>query len=218
MSRVFRSSRSGRSSPLLAGNLTPSSTPLPATPRSAPTATRSTSFATETPPATSPGSPMTRRKSKLWVDDFLPVAPALRGRIMGVHGQTWEHCFAVLTPQRPCDGAGGTGSRGSGKAGRPFSRPAFFCVRTRAPRPSFGLPVAMECRVRDPRVPGVGPAVFGELLATLDVQSLSGRTASTGQVASKRIRWTVLPRMSLPTMERCRSPITIMSTCLSWAI
>src|SRR5262249_49232670 len=35
-----------------------------------------------------------------WVEDFLTVAPDLRGRIRGVHVQTWEHCFAVLSPAR----------------------------------------------------------------------------------------------------------------------
>ena len=48
-----------------------------------------------------------------WVEDFLTVAPGLRVRIRGVHVQTWEHCFAVLSParaavleelQRPVDG------------------------------------------------------------------------------------------------------------------
>ncbi|MCP1415538.1 FAD-dependent oxidoreductase [Paenarthrobacter sp. A20] len=31
-----------------------------------------------------------------WLEDFLAVAPALRGRIKGYHIQTWEHCFALL--------------------------------------------------------------------------------------------------------------------------
>ncbi|WP_432535136.1 flavin monoamine oxidase family protein [Kineococcus arenarius] len=35
-----------------------------------------------------------------WVEEFLAVAPELRGRIRGVHVQTWEHCFAVLSPER----------------------------------------------------------------------------------------------------------------------
>ncbi len=35
-----------------------------------------------------------------WIEDFLTVAPRLRGRIRGVHVQTWEHCFAVLSPER----------------------------------------------------------------------------------------------------------------------
>ena len=35
-----------------------------------------------------------------WVEDFLAVAPELRGRIRGVHGQTWPYCFAVLSPAR----------------------------------------------------------------------------------------------------------------------
>jgi monoamine oxidase len=35
-----------------------------------------------------------------WLEDFLTVAPRLRGRVRGVHLQTWEHCFALLSPQR----------------------------------------------------------------------------------------------------------------------
>jgi protoporphyrinogen oxidase len=35
-----------------------------------------------------------------WVEDFLAVAPELRGRVLGAHLQTWEHCFAILTPER----------------------------------------------------------------------------------------------------------------------
>lgn len=35
-----------------------------------------------------------------WVEDFLAVAPELRGRIRGVHGQTWPYCFSVLAPAR----------------------------------------------------------------------------------------------------------------------
>ncbi|MFF0990814.1 flavin monoamine oxidase family protein [Kocuria nitroreducens] len=35
-----------------------------------------------------------------WVEDFLTVVPELRGHILGVHGQSWEHCFSLLTPQR----------------------------------------------------------------------------------------------------------------------
>jgi hypothetical protein len=28
------------------------------------------------------------------------VAPQLRGRVLGVHAQTWQHCFALLSPER----------------------------------------------------------------------------------------------------------------------
>ena len=35
-----------------------------------------------------------------WVDDSLAVAPELGGRVLGAHLQTWEHCFAILTPER----------------------------------------------------------------------------------------------------------------------
>lgn len=34
-----------------------------------------------------------------WGEDFLDVVPQLRGRVVAVHGQTWQHCFAVLSPQ-----------------------------------------------------------------------------------------------------------------------
>ena len=35
-----------------------------------------------------------------WIEDFLTVAPGLRGRILGYAAQTWEHCFSVLSPVR----------------------------------------------------------------------------------------------------------------------
>ena len=35
-----------------------------------------------------------------WIEDFLEVAPQLRGRIVGAAAATWEHCFSVLSPQR----------------------------------------------------------------------------------------------------------------------
>jgi hypothetical protein len=35
-----------------------------------------------------------------WTEDFLEVAPQLRGRIVGAAAATWEHCFSVLSPQR----------------------------------------------------------------------------------------------------------------------
>jgi phytoene dehydrogenase-like protein len=35
-----------------------------------------------------------------WVDEFLAVAPELKDRVLGAHLQTWEHCFAILTPER----------------------------------------------------------------------------------------------------------------------
>ncbi|MFV0434880.1 MAG: flavin monoamine oxidase family protein [Leucobacter sp.] len=38
--------------------------------------------------------------AKAWVSDFLRVAPELEGRVLGAHLQTWEHCFALLTPER----------------------------------------------------------------------------------------------------------------------
>jgi predicted NAD/FAD-dependent oxidoreductase len=41
-----------------------------------------------------------RAATTAWVDEFLAVAPELRGRVLGAHLQTWEHCFAILTPER----------------------------------------------------------------------------------------------------------------------
>jgi monoamine oxidase len=38
--------------------------------------------------------------TRAWVEEFLAVAPELRGRVLGAHLQTWEHCFAILTPER----------------------------------------------------------------------------------------------------------------------
>ena len=35
-----------------------------------------------------------------WMEDLYTVAPQLRGRVLGVHAQTWQHCFALLSPQR----------------------------------------------------------------------------------------------------------------------
>jgi protoporphyrinogen oxidase len=35
-----------------------------------------------------------------WMEDFYTVAPQLRGRVVGVHAQTWQHCFALLSPER----------------------------------------------------------------------------------------------------------------------
>jgi monoamine oxidase len=41
-----------------------------------------------------PGNPEAQAE---WVEDFLTVAPGLRGRILDVHVETWEHCFALLS-------------------------------------------------------------------------------------------------------------------------
>jgi Flavin containing amine oxidoreductase len=38
--------------------------------------------------------------TEAWIEDFLAVAPDLQGRVIGAHLQTWQHCFAILTPQR----------------------------------------------------------------------------------------------------------------------
>jgi protoporphyrinogen oxidase len=61
-----------------------------------------------------------------WVEDFLAVAPALRGRIRAVHVQAREYCFAVLSParaaavaelRRPVDGLHFAGDWSSPTAG-----------------------------------------------------------------------------------------------------
>jgi len=43
-----------------------------------------------------PGLPGDETAEHEWIEDFLTVAPGLRGRIKGHHIQTWEHCFALL--------------------------------------------------------------------------------------------------------------------------
>ncbi|NQD88187.1 FAD-dependent oxidoreductase [Paenarthrobacter sp. CM16] len=35
-----------------------------------------------------------------WIEEFLKVAPQLRGRILGASIQSWQHCFSLLTPTR----------------------------------------------------------------------------------------------------------------------
>ncbi|QOT15509.1 NAD(P)/FAD-dependent oxidoreductase [Paenarthrobacter sp. YJN-5] len=35
-----------------------------------------------------------------WLEEFLAVAPQLRGRITGASIQSWQHCFSLLTPTR----------------------------------------------------------------------------------------------------------------------
>jgi protoporphyrinogen oxidase len=35
-----------------------------------------------------------------WMEHFYTVAPQLRGRVLGVYAQTWQHCFALLSPER----------------------------------------------------------------------------------------------------------------------
>jgi hypothetical protein len=61
-----------------------------------------------------------------WLEDFLSVAPELRGRIRGYHFQTWQHCFALLglgrasalpDIRRPIDGMHFAGDWSSTTAG-----------------------------------------------------------------------------------------------------
>ncbi|GAA2787379.1 FAD-dependent oxidoreductase [Saccharopolyspora taberi] len=47
-----------------------------------------------------PDLPGDREQETEWLEDFLTVAPGLRGRVLGTHVQTWEHCFALLSPER----------------------------------------------------------------------------------------------------------------------
>ncbi|MDR6414475.1 NAD(P)/FAD-dependent oxidoreductase [Pseudarthrobacter sulfonivorans] len=47
-----------------------------------------------------PGIEGDEQQIQAWVDDFLTVAPELRGRIVGAAAATWEHCFSVLSPKR----------------------------------------------------------------------------------------------------------------------
>ena len=47
-----------------------------------------------------PGIESDDGQAREWVEDFLDVAPELRGRIVGTTVATWEHCFSVLSPRR----------------------------------------------------------------------------------------------------------------------
>lgn len=47
-----------------------------------------------------PGFGDDEQKVAKWMEDVYTVAPQLRGRVLGVHAQTWEHCFALLSPER----------------------------------------------------------------------------------------------------------------------
>lgn len=70
-----------------------------------------------------PGNPAAEKE---WIEDFLTVAPDLRGRIKGYHIQTWQHCFALLglgraealpDIRRPVDGVHFAGDWSSTTAG-----------------------------------------------------------------------------------------------------
>lgn len=47
-----------------------------------------------------PGFADDQQRVAQWMEDVYTVAPQLRGRVLGVHAQTWEHCFALLSPER----------------------------------------------------------------------------------------------------------------------
>ncbi|MBT2595949.1 hypothetical protein [Arthrobacter sp. ISL-72] len=47
-----------------------------------------------------PGIENDDRLIQEWIEDFLEVAPQLRGRIAGAAAATWQHCFSVLCPKR----------------------------------------------------------------------------------------------------------------------
>ncbi|PNH80196.1 hypothetical protein CXZ05_18630 [Arthrobacter sp. AFG20] len=47
-----------------------------------------------------PGFADDEQRVAQWLEDVYTVAPQLRGRVLGVHAQTWQHCFALLSPER----------------------------------------------------------------------------------------------------------------------
>jgi monoamine oxidase len=47
-----------------------------------------------------PGFADDEQRVAQWMEHVYTVAPQLRGRVLGVHPQTWQHCFALLSPQR----------------------------------------------------------------------------------------------------------------------
>ncbi|UKA56356.1 FAD-dependent oxidoreductase [Arthrobacter sp. FW305-BF8] len=47
-----------------------------------------------------PGIECDEELIRVWTEDFLGVAPQLRGRTVGAAAATWEHCFSVLSPKR----------------------------------------------------------------------------------------------------------------------
>lgn len=79
-------------------------------------------------------------EQRAWVEDFLKVAPALPGPYVDVHVQTWEHCFALLSPNvaGPAPsfavGSGGFTSLETGPRGR------------REPMECWGLPTEQRAQ------------------------------------------------------------------------
>jgi monoamine oxidase len=47
-----------------------------------------------------PGFADDEQRVAQWMEHVYTVAPELRGRVLGVHAQTWQHCFALLSPER----------------------------------------------------------------------------------------------------------------------
>ncbi|MGK3957486.1 flavin monoamine oxidase family protein [Arthrobacter sp. R4] len=47
-----------------------------------------------------PGFADDEQRIAQWMEDVYTVAPMLRGRVLAVHAQTWQHCFALLSPER----------------------------------------------------------------------------------------------------------------------
>lgn len=47
-----------------------------------------------------PGFADDEQRVAQWMEHVYTVAPQLRGRVLGVHAQTWQHCFALLSPER----------------------------------------------------------------------------------------------------------------------
>ncbi|WP_427116755.1 flavin monoamine oxidase family protein [Pseudarthrobacter scleromae] len=47
-----------------------------------------------------PGFADDEQRVAQWMEYLYTMAPQLRGRVLGVHAQTWRHCFALLSPER----------------------------------------------------------------------------------------------------------------------
>lgn len=65
--------------------------------------------------------------------------------------------------------------------------------------------------------PPVQVVMMKAVMAAGSAHDYAGLTARTGQSAPKRMSWALDPKMSLPTGERRRMPMTIMSTSSSAA-
>jgi hypothetical protein len=103
--------------------------------------------------------------TEAWIEDFLAVAPDLRGRVLGAHIQTWQHCFAILTPQRAqalpqlqesigqLHFAGDHTSASAGTHGAPTAKLDALPTLSEAQSPS-GAELSQECTVCGHVAPG----------------------------------------------------------------